>query len=299
MEREITPENQNDLDNTTDTTRGIKRKISLSNCEACGSEEARYRCPRCLRPSCSLSCVKRHKSDSGCSGVRDKTAFVPVADFDEMNLLCDYRFLEDAGRLADSAGRDSLIHRPLSTKNLNFMRNQARRFHLDLKFLPVGFSKRKENSTFFHKKEQRFFWHLKLVFPQSHTEYVERRVPEDRTLEQILAPFIHATESEPVRRQKLKVYQHAPLDHVRIFMKAENRQSNSVRYHELFLQKTLLESLRHKTVIEYPVLHVVLKDHADQYIPLGQESGAAHRGPAEGTREEEEEQEEGELVDDD
>ncbi|RXM34322.1 Box C/D snoRNA protein 1 [Acipenser ruthenus] len=35
----------------------------------------------------SLPCVKRHKSESGCSGVRDKAAFVPIGEFDEINLL--------------------------------------------------------------------------------------------------------------------------------------------------------------------------------------------------------------------
>lgn len=31
--------------------------------------------------------MKKHKSESGCSGVRDKTAFVPLSSFDEINLL--------------------------------------------------------------------------------------------------------------------------------------------------------------------------------------------------------------------
>lgn len=35
----------------------------------------------------SLQCVKKHKEDSGCSGIRDKTAFVPLSQFDEMALL--------------------------------------------------------------------------------------------------------------------------------------------------------------------------------------------------------------------
>ncbi|GCB80734.1 hypothetical protein scyTo_0023222, partial [Scyliorhinus torazame] len=30
----------------------VKRKISLSGCEACGAFEAKYRCPRCMTHSC-------------------------------------------------------------------------------------------------------------------------------------------------------------------------------------------------------------------------------------------------------
>lgn len=95
----------------------------------------------------SLQCVKKHKEDSGCSGIRNKTAFVPVSQFDEMALLSgeslsydtvfsrnqqrdtsvrpcvcldrtwtsDYRFLEDTGRFADGATRDKLIRTPRST----------------------------------------------------------------------------------------------------------------------------------------------------------------------------------------
>lgn len=40
---------------------------------------------RCV--CCSLACVKQHKMVSGCCGVQDKTAFVPLAEFNEINLL--------------------------------------------------------------------------------------------------------------------------------------------------------------------------------------------------------------------
>lgn len=87
----------------------------------------------------SLQCVKKHKEDSGCSGIRNKTAFVPISQFDEMALLSgeslinwrditlrpclylhcmwtsDYRFLEDTGRFADGTTRDGLIRTPRST----------------------------------------------------------------------------------------------------------------------------------------------------------------------------------------
>uniref|UniRef100_H3C6D8 Box C/D snoRNA protein 1 n=1 Tax=Tetraodon nigroviridis TaxID=99883 RepID=H3C6D8_TETNG len=92
-----------------------KRKISLSNCSVCGLHEAKYKCPGCLVHSCSLPCVKKHKADSSCSGIRNKTAFVALSQFDEMALLSDYRFLEDTGRFADGATRDSLVQTPRTT----------------------------------------------------------------------------------------------------------------------------------------------------------------------------------------
>ncbi|CAJ1061084.1 box C/D snoRNA protein 1 [Xyrichtys novacula] len=255
--------------------RGNKRKISLSNCGVCGSAEAKYRCPACLAHSCSLLCVKKHKEESGCSGVRNKTAFVGLSQFDEMALLSDYRFLEDTGRFADSTNRDSLVRTPRSTMKAKRLAANARKINITLRFLPVTFTKSRENSTFFLSKERVFLWHVKLVFPQSGAEFSQRRVSEQQTLEQILTPYIHPTESDPVTRQKLKMYVHAPFDHVKVFMKAEGRKANSVRYHELDIHKSLRDNLSYKTLIEYPVLHVVLGDHWKNYPLKGQAEPAS------------------------
>ncbi|XP_051869118.1 translation initiation factor IF-2 [Pristis pectinata] len=243
----------------------VKRKVSLSGCEACGTAEAKYRCPRCMTYSCSLLCVKKHKAESGCSGIRDKTAFQSLSDFTEMQLLSDYRFLEDTGRLADSAHRDTFVHQPTSSKALNFMKNRARRCNMNLKLLPIGFTRRRENSTFYHKREQMFYWHVKLVFPQSCAAYTERRVADKKTVEELLRKYIDPQESDPVIRQKLKVYARTPLDQVCIFLKVEDRKCNSLRYHKLDLSQTLAENLRQKTIIEYPTLFVVLKENSSEY----------------------------------
>ncbi|XP_055020742.1 box C/D snoRNA protein 1 [Boleophthalmus pectinirostris] len=222
-------ENQMEDHSYEEETRGTKRKISLSNCAVCGSEEAKYTCPRCLTHSCSLLCVKKHKEDTGCSGVRDKTAFVALSQFDEMNLLSDYRFLEDTGRFSDGATRDALIRVPHVTMKAKCFMSNARKMNINLRLLPCTFTRSKENSTFFNSKEKRFMWHLKLLFPHSSAEFTQRRVSDQLTLLEILNPYIHPTESDPVARQKLKMYVHEPLEHVKVFMKAEGRKANSVR----------------------------------------------------------------------
>ena len=53
----------------------------------CKESVFKYRCPRCLVKTCSLPCVKQHKLTSGCNGQRDKTAFVSLDDFTDLNLL--------------------------------------------------------------------------------------------------------------------------------------------------------------------------------------------------------------------
>lgn len=74
----------------TEVQAGVKRKREAADdaatggrargvvCESCGKREARYRCPRCERRSCGVACVRRHKEETGCSGIRDRTSFVPL-----------------------------------------------------------------------------------------------------------------------------------------------------------------------------------------------------------------------------
>nr|XP_040039625.1 box C/D snoRNA protein 1 isoform X1 [Gasterosteus aculeatus aculeatus] len=264
---DATPGAHSEMENNSapEEPKGTKRKISLSSCGVCGSEEAKYRCPACLANSCSLLCVKKHKDDTGCSGVRNKTAFITISEFDEMTLLSDYRLLEDTGRFAGGATRDKLIQIPRSTARAKRLAANARKLNITLRFLPITFTKSKENSTLFFTKEKQFLWHVKVIFPQCSTEFSQRRVSDGQTLEQILIPYIHPTQSDPVTRQKLKMYVRTPFDHVKVFMKAEGRKANSVRYHELDICKTLRDNLSYKTIIEYPVLHVVLGEHWKEF----------------------------------
>ncbi|XP_030642549.1 box C/D snoRNA protein 1 [Chanos chanos] len=266
METQTPSEGQADIGSQEKNRRGVKRKISLMCCDVCGTEEAKYRCPNCMQYTCSLSCVKQHKTLSACSGVRDKAAFVPLSQFDEINLLNDYRFLEDVSRLADGARRDVVTRRPHPSQKMKWMTRGAKEAKITLKFLPNTFTKSRENSTFYNKKERRFYWHLKLLFLQSGSEYTERRVLDARTVEEILSHYIHPTESDPLKRQRLRMYVHTPVDDVRVFMRAEEREPSSKRFHQFDVKKSLRDNLMCKTVIEYPVLHVVLKDHCQAYL---------------------------------
>jgi hypothetical protein len=54
-------------------------------CEGCGAE-SKYRCPRCDWRSCGIACVRRHKEETGCSGLRDRTAFVPLRAMSDTHL---------------------------------------------------------------------------------------------------------------------------------------------------------------------------------------------------------------------
>ncbi len=56
-------------------------------------------CLFCTIHCCSLKCCLSHKSSTGCSGRRDKTAYMSLSDFNEKHLCSDLFFLEDVMRL--------------------------------------------------------------------------------------------------------------------------------------------------------------------------------------------------------
>ena len=58
-----------------------------SPCEECGEQPWKYRCPGCARLTCSLPCVQAHKRRTACTGKRARTDPVPLAQFDDNQLI--------------------------------------------------------------------------------------------------------------------------------------------------------------------------------------------------------------------
>ncbi|KAH8105940.1 hypothetical protein BXZ70DRAFT_886772 [Cristinia sonorae] len=76
-------------------------------CAICTAEPAKYTCPRCKLRSCSLPCSNQHKVlGEGCSGIRNKAAYVPMNQYGYMALMNDYTFLEEVGRKVNEVGRE-------------------------------------------------------------------------------------------------------------------------------------------------------------------------------------------------
>nr|CAB3475524.1 unnamed protein product [Digitaria exilis] len=76
-----------------------------SPCEECGDQPWKYRCPGCARLTCSLPCVQAHKRRTACTGKRTRTDPVPIAQFDDNQLISDYNFLEETKQATESAHR--------------------------------------------------------------------------------------------------------------------------------------------------------------------------------------------------
>lgn len=121
----------------------------------CGSCQfpSKYVCPGCGAFSCSLVCVKDHKTAIGCSGKRSKTKFVPKSDMNSTTLLSDFEFLQEI--------KDSII--PITGKGIRLSSGLVKTFkqkQLKVKFAPMESSRRKQNQTKLVKKE--IYWTIEV-----------------------------------------------------------------------------------------------------------------------------------------
>ncbi|KAI0638080.1 hypothetical protein C8Q77DRAFT_1275974 [Trametes polyzona] len=87
------------------STAAVQRQSPI--CAICQTHPAIYTCPRCNLRTCSLPCSTKHKTlGEGCSGIRNKAAYVPMNQYGYMTLMNDYTFLEDLGRKVGDWGRE-------------------------------------------------------------------------------------------------------------------------------------------------------------------------------------------------
>ncbi|XP_066293721.1 box C/D snoRNA protein 1-like [Branchiostoma lanceolatum] len=245
--------------------------VQNRKCESCDEATPKYRCPRCERLSCSLPCVKKHKADHDCDGVRDKTAYVPVKEFTERHLLSDYRFLEEVDRKVDNANRDVQAHKRTNNKFMNLLRTKARLSGATLKLLPTGFTRRRQNTTQFNRKLQMMNWRVEWSFPQAEAFYSDKWVPEDTVLKTALQKYVDPEKANAVIRHRLKAYCSREISNMHLLMKVEERRANSIRYEELQADMTLKENLRGKVVVEFPTILVVLAEQIHKYKLVGEE----------------------------
>lgn len=225
----------------------------------------RYKCPGCGIKSCSIQCINQHKNEVGCNGKRSKTKYVPLSNFTTSQLLSDYHFLEETGRVIGSGHRSRLaISRDNNHKRqrLHRLQSAARKKGISLHLLPQGMLRHEVNTSRAvwnrDRKQWRMEWRLKLVFPQAGVHYIEQRVCEYQLLGDILKKYVHPTESDPVIRHRLKCYVNKEYD---VLLKLKRQSHTDYEYSSLHLECTLSDCLRQQSILEFPELCIILSSH--------------------------------------
>lgn len=234
-----------------------------NRCNQCNAP-SKYCCPRCHVFSCSVLCINTHKKQQNCSGERDKTAFVQLKDFSDINLLNDYRFLEETSRIISNASRDKTkhyrSHRYTLPMYLHKLRKEARIRGIMLKILPPHFTQRKSNNSYYSNQEKLIYWKIKWIFSDADTIYNDI-LPENTVMNIALEKYIDPDCScEEIKRQ-LIIYQAASYNGI----KALHYDEKEKKFYELDTSQTIKRNLEGKTIIEFPSIYVILASSSCAY----------------------------------
>lgn len=272
--------------------------LSVVRCEVCNTAEAKYKCPRCMKRTCSVPCVKRHKEQEACSGARNKAAYVAMEDFTESHLVNDIHFLEDGERQASSLRRSFRKIRTAWTERLIVLLTHAHQKGVFLKLMPNTFSRHKENTSMYHYKSKLIKWHVDWIFPVEGLTFkdndfseeepiqsgVEHKVDEHlrRSVHSRTCTYLKTVSLGQVSQEdkteenanmcpacsKMSLYLEKGFRQYHVFLRVHGLQSNRERYYELDKVCQLKECLQQKLVIEFPSLYIVPDSYDSQFITL-------------------------------
>lgn len=168
--------------------------LLTSLCTICRVQSPKYKCPRCGARTCSLPCVKKHKSWSSCDGERDPTAFVQLGKLKtDAGIDHDYNFLTKIERSVERAERILREDRDIlprenpnapPRKKTRFNKGQSRgrttvdegprrldrnaihrmrELGIHISSLPYGMTRAKENKTSWNRRTKTINWQVEWV----------------------------------------------------------------------------------------------------------------------------------------
>ena len=215
----------------------------------------------------------------GCDGKRDKVKFKRRGEMDDMDLVSDFRLLEEVGRGLDQCRRDKIkrstrqgtevMRAPRLPRQLMRLQQEARSRGIKLQILPPHFVRRKENSTVFKAKIRQIFWKVELVFPhcQAGQRSVNLPMVSERTkLWRLVEEQVEGGEKE--EEDDFILYKSLSYGGLSFYLKAEGmtgRNEKSRRFYPLDLKRSLKTNLQGAMIVEHPVIHVVSKAEEMNY----------------------------------
>ncbi|WCJ34016.1 HIT-type Zinc finger family protein [Euphorbia peplus] len=249
-------------------------KIAI--CEECKNHPSKYKCPGCSVRSCSLPCVKAHKHRTGCSGNRNKTQFVPLSDFNDNLLVSDYNLLEEIKRVAESAQRmrEKSYAYPQNRlpKHLQALRNAAGKRSTNLLLLPSGMSKRQMNQTRYNQRWKYISWTIEWRFHTTDVVLHDHGVHENTKLCSVIEKHL----KPGPWNNKLKEFCDENLESLKLFIRRSPKGPKSP-FCELDIKAPLRQQLANVAILEYPVIHVFLPSHSQNFEVVKVERPISHR----------------------
>jgi len=265
-------------DNTDNKDNTSKLELEKINCEVCNKISYKYKCPKCLTKSCSLICVKQHKLNKKCNGIKDK--FSKNKNLTEKDFFTDVRYMTDMYNETNSVSKKLFLQtedqdeRKLKEKKQKNFKKLCKKFRsVNLIRCPIYLDRFIENQSYCDSKEKKFYWTIRFNIISTKNDIVMTHIiknPIDDSLyslRQILEMFFE-NKSELSVDQLLLInnVNKDKIDRISLLYPLSNEEwlqlnedkkvivGNS--YYEICNDKLLLrEFLKDRTLYEYLILY--------------------------------------------
>lgn len=269
------------------------------NCQVCEINPYKYKCPRCSYKTCSLICCKKHKTIIYCTGQRDKAKFLKKDEIDEMELLNDYRYLEETSNIIDASQRPSLnldSSTPSNSATYNGFFENLRKFvncefGITLNLMPNQATRHLANKTRFNRSSKVVSWSIEFIFHLNNKSPNLIKLNSEKnlfsskeTLRTILNSFYEKYKNdlfEPISHKtrvntdsSISLDLHTEFNHIiekedffglNILLEVIDFENKQKFYTKLDLNETLENSLRGQTLLEYPTFYIVKDEEMSSY----------------------------------
>lgn len=217
--------------------------LLTSLCTICHVAPPRYKCPRCGLQTCSVPCIRKHKTWSSCPGTRDPTAYMRPKELrTARGVDHDYNFLhgmevslqraekdivEERGLVKQDelrpptvrdvswrTGRDGRRRKVITTRLLRevkgrtfekYLAHRLRKLNIRIICAPMGMQRHLENKTTLHRRTQCINWQVEWLAMGGDGE-TKRTLGKTLDDEPLYRAYYAACNQEPPRRQTRSVW---------------------------------------------------------------------------------------------
>ncbi|CCH44128.1 hypothetical protein BN7_3686 [Wickerhamomyces ciferrii] len=250
-------------------------------CQICYTEDHKYKCPKCGTKTCSLPCVKKHKTQSQCDGVVDNTKYIKRDEFESNEHLVhrDYNFLTNLNRTIDvtkgdvrSQNKKILAHNYRQNNNKRFQKhgydsnsNQYETItkrQVNIRLLPKGMQRSNMNKSGWDKKKNTYVWTIEwILLDPLNGQELQRKVSYRIAENCKIGDSIHPIIKEELKDQPFYC-----------FLKKLDTPASNPKFIPLQNDSFLADALRDQTVIEFPTILVSTSDKVAGYTVYESES---------------------------
>jgi hypothetical protein len=179
----------------------------------------------------------------------------------DLDLLSDYRFLEEINRQIETSKRDELSNKMKSfnesTRFQKLIQNKLKTLgSIQILYLPRFSTRHKQNQMWLDKKTNDILWHIECRFflDSFHTWTITRLPTNETTLSNLLIKFQEdSNEKKFSDEQKVCVYIENFGQKRKQFGQYEKRSFN-----------TMIDLFRDRIFIEYPILFISLINNENE-----------------------------------